>query len=101
MPRKSLSVISFGSLPFSARSISPPLAKFGIDVGQTQSPIDLRLVRRDRAPAVVQAVRLQPHSFLGGQAAQFVEVRGRSGGEEERGAEVFAVGEVDLESLRI
>src|SRR3954453_773162 len=80
--------------------LTEPLPEFGIDEGQTECTIDLGLVAGDQSAALVQAVGLQPHSLLGGQRLELLNVSGRAGGEKKGSAEVFAVGQADLQTIR-
>ena len=79
--------------------LAAPLPEFGIDEGQAEGAIDLGFVAGDQGAALVQAVGLQPHSLLGGQRLELVNVSGRAGGEEKGGAEVLSVGQADLQSV--
>ena len=80
--------------------LAAALTEFRIDEGQTESAIDLGLVAGDQGAALVQAVGLQPHSFLSGQRLELLNVSGGAGGEKKGGAEVFAIGHADLQSIR-
>ena len=80
--------------------LAAPLPEFRIDEGQAEGAIDLGLVAGDQGAALVQAVGLQPHSLLGGQRLELLDVSGGAGGEEKGGAEVLAVGQADLQSVR-
>src|SRR6478609_7776713 len=80
--------------------LAAALTEFRIDEGQTEGTIDLGLVAGDQGAALVQAVGLQPHSLLNGQRLELLNVSGGAGGEEKSGAEVFAIGQADLHSIR-
>ena len=80
--------------------LAAALTEFRIDEGQTEGTIDLGLVAGDQGAALVQAVGLQPHSLLNGQGLELLNVSGGAGGEEKSGAEVFAIGQADLHSIR-
>jgi hypothetical protein len=61
--------------------------------------VDAGLVGGDHVAALVQAVRLEPHSFRVSQNAEAVQMRGRAGREEEGGTEVVFVGQMYLQPV--
>jgi hypothetical protein len=87
-----------GKLPFQCTfDLAAPLAQFRFDERQTKGAVDIFLVSGNDAAAFVQPVRLEAHAVLLGEYAKALQVGGRSCRVYRYGAEMPAVGDVDLQ----
>src|ERR1700712_2968876 len=77
--------------------LTAPLPEFGIDEGQAEGEIDLGFVAGDQGAALVQALGLQPHSLLGSQRLELLNVSGRACGEKKGSAEALSVCQASLQ----
>src|SRR6185312_17093583 len=80
--------------------LAAPLSELGIDEGEAESAIDAGLVAADQCPPLVQTVVVQPHSLFRRQRLELRDVSGGACGEEKGGAEMLAIGQADLQSVR-